>query len=890
MDPAAETAAADGAHSATEARRLDPRAPATRHPADVAVTVVGPDGLGELADALAGSTARAVDTETVYEPREVGVRGHVPQLRVISAATRSADGAERAWVVDVARHDISDLAAALHAGLGVPDLAADAWNATFDDRVIDRHLVEPARAAGTSVGSLRWWDAQLADALLHQGLTGFSFFHGLAWAAERYLGLSVEGKATTQLSYSANGSLSDAQVTYAAADAVETLWVSDVLRRQLAETGLSAVCRLEQEARPFLDRMERAGLPFDVDGWEAELEALADQRTDVLTRLAEMTGGGQGDLFGSGLEPNWNPDSEAQARDVLNRFAAAEVAAWTSKTDGRSRPLAPTDSLGASVLAGIGGELCRALLAYRDLSKTLGTYGHTMREHLWPDGRLHPEYLQVVGTNTGRLASRNPNAQNFTPRLKPYIKPPPGRVFVYSDLSQAELRFATQLAGDDGLRTAFEQGLDIHTATAERMFGVSMDGPAGLAALDRTRYEEFRTKAKRINFGILYGQRGAGLSRGLTDAGVPTSRQEADALIEAYLAAYPGIAQWVDERDRFIGHFANASLDADWQLTLRLHSLWPRTDHARRALRNQQRRHHSAEEVLQAVLGAERADALGDTGPAVGAGTGFSDASAAGEAAGPGAGHANEHLVQRTSGRPAAGSAVGLGEPGVAEVAWALSFAAPVVVRSDGSPLSFSSRTPAGRRQQFTFSADWVLGEAAAVVGCSAKARPAEVWQRVLARFDLAPPQASAGGTLRPAVEKVLEDRHLRRAVVDEVGASMGQDDQRFLLQRALHTRVGQMANAYRNAPIQGGVADVMLDAYGRLHEILARYPDAKAVQTVHDSVVIECDEPEAPAVAAEVKAALEAAMSRWCPDVPTVADTDIRSSLSETAIITEIG
>ena len=860
----------------------------------MAVTVVGPDGLGELADALAGSTARAVDTETVYEPREVGVRGHVPQLRVISAATRSADGAERAWVVDVARHDISDLAAALHAGLGVPDLAADAWNATFDDRVIDRHLVEPARAAGTSVGSLRWWDAQLADALLHQGLTGFSFFHGLAWAAERYLGLSVEGKATTQLSYSANGSLSDAQVTYAAADAVETLWVSDVLRRQLAETGLSAVCRLEQEARPFLDRMERAGLPFDVDGWEAELEALADQRTDVLTRLAEMTGGGQGDLFGSGLEPNWNPDSEAQARDVLNRFAAAEVAAWTSKTDGSSRPLAPTDSLGASVLAGIGGELCSALLAYRDLSKTLGTYGHTMREHQWPDGRLHPEYLQVVGTNTGRLASRNPNAQNFTPRLKPHLKPAPGRVFVYSDLSQAELRFATQLAGDDGLRTAFEQGLDIHTATAERMFGVNMDGPAGLAALDRTRYEEFRTKAKRINFGILYGQRAAGLSRGLTDAGVPTSRDEAGALIEAYLAAYPGIAQWVDERDRFIGRFANASQDADWVLTLRLHSLWPRSDHARRALRNQQRRHHSAEEVHQAVLGAAQVDALSSGSPAVGAavgaGTGFGDAHAAGETVGPGAGHAHDGRIQQTIGQPATGSAVGLGEPGVAEVAWALSFAAPVVVRSDGSPLSFSSRTPAGRRQQFTFSADWVLGEAAAVVGCSAKARPAEVWQRVLARFDLAPPQASAGGTLRPAVDKALEDRHLRRAVVDEVGASMGSDDQRFLLQRALHTRVGQMANAYRNAPVQGGVADVMLDAYGRLHGILARYPTADAVQTVHDSVVIECDEHDAPALAVEVKQALEAAMSHWCPDVPTRADTDLRTSLSETSIVEQIG
>ncbi len=842
----------DLAGTRADTRRLDPRPSATRDPAQVPLTLVGHDDLGDLVDALANSEARAVDTETVFEPRDAAARGNVPQLRVISAATRDADGTERAWVVDVGTHDLVELAAALHEGLRVPDLASDAWNATFDDRVIDTHLMEPAAAAGAMVGSLRWWDAQLADALLHQGLTGFSFFHGLAWAAERYLGLRVEGKATTQFSFGANGPLSDRQVAYAAADAVETLWVSTVLRERLAEAELDEVCRLEQAARPFLDRMERAGLAFDVDGWEAELDGLASRRADVLTRLAELTGGGQGDLFGGGLEPSWNPDSEQQARDVLNRFAADHVEAWTTKTDGRARQLAPTDSLGASVLAGIGGELCRALLTYRDLSKTLGTYGHTMREHLWRDGRLHPEYLQVVGTNTGRLASRNPNAQNFTPRLKPYMKPPPGRVFVYSDLSQAELRFATQLAGDEGLRTAFTKGLDIHTATAERMFGVNMDGPAGLGALDRTRYEEFRTKAKRINFGILYGQRGAGLSRGLTDAGVPTSRGEADALIKAYLDAYPGIAQWVDERDRFIGHFSATSLDADWPLTLRLGALWPRTDDARRTLRNQQRRHHSAEEVHEAVLAAERAGAIDPS-------------------------------------RFAGGPSIGLNEIDIAEVAWALSFAAPVVVRADGSPLSFSSHTPAGRRQQFTFSADWVLGEAAAVVGCSTKPRPAEVWRRVLARFDLTPPSAPEGGALRPAVDKVLEQRHLRRAVIDEVGVAMGDADQQFLLRRALHTRVGQMANAYRNAPVQGGVADVMLDAYGRLHEVLAHYPTADAVQTVHDSVVIECDEADAPAIAADVKAALEAAMSRWCPDVPTRADTDIRSSLSETSIIEQI-
>ena len=110
----------------------------------------------------------------------------------------------------------------------------------------------------------------------------------------------------------------------------------------------------------------------------------------------------------------------------------------------------------------------------------------------------------------------------------------------------------------------------------------------------------------------------------------------------------------------------------------------------------------------------------------------------------------------------------------------------------------------------------------------------------------------------------------------------MGADATATLLGRALRERVSRMANAYRNAPIQGGVADVMLEAYGLLHHRLATYPTARGVQTVHDSVVVECNRDEAPAVAQLVKATLEDAMRIWCPDIPAVADTDIRSSLSD--------
>ncbi len=158
---------------------------------------------------------RAVDTETVYNPEAFsGPNSNPGALRVISAATRNKDGLDHAWVLDVREIEPLSLAAALS------EVKADAWNAGFDARVLDRDLFEPARQNGKSLESMTWWDAQLADALLHQGRTGFGFYHGLAWATEWYLGLHVEGKGSTQLSYTESDPLTVEQVTYAAADAV----------------------------------------------------------------------------------------------------------------------------------------------------------------------------------------------------------------------------------------------------------------------------------------------------------------------------------------------------------------------------------------------------------------------------------------------------------------------------------------------------------------------------------------------------------------------------------------------------------------------------------------------------------------------------------------------
>ncbi|HCB33863.1 MAG TPA: hypothetical protein DEP69_01390 [Acidimicrobiaceae bacterium] len=851
----------------------DPRPVATRSPDDVPPTVVDDAGLARFADALATATASAVDTETVFDrgaPRHV-----VGALRVVSAATRAPDGAERAWVVDVNAVDRAALAAALSG------IRTDAWNAGFDALVVERDLIAPAAAAGHRVEPPVWWDVMLADALLHQGLSGFDFYHALAWAAEWHLGVRAAGKGSTQLSFTADGELRDEQIRYAAADAVETLWAGEVVRARLREAGLERICELEQGARPFLDRMQRVGLAVDRAAWEAELVRLEERRGELRTRLAELTGGGQASLFGGRLEPAWNPGSDIDTRSILNRFASDRVRLWATGQSGRARLLTEADGLSSTVLSGIGGDICETLLALREATKITSTYGSGLLDHIRDDGRIHPQYLQVVGTNTGRLASRSPNAQNLTPLLKPHIRPGPGRVFVCSDLSQAELRFAAQLAGDEKLREAFQRGDDIHDVTAAGMFDEDM---AALRTSDPARHELQRDKAKRINFGILYGQRAGGLARALTEGGVPTGRAAAETLIDAYLRTYPGIGAWVSERDRFIAEQAASSHPVDWDLTLRLAELWKGVDQVRRMLRAEQRRHYAVEEIHDRLAV--------QTAEAPGAATVPGAADAPGAATVPGAATAPGAADALGTASPDPGSAANAPAPpvsmpvpvpmSVAETAWCLSFAAPVVVCDDGRPLVFSSRTAAGRRQQFTIGASSVFGRAAETVALSPKPAPRRVWTTVCGRLGI----AHAPGT-PPA--KALENRVLRRAVVDEVGAVMGAGSQTLLLRRALAGGIEALANPYRNAPVQGGVADVMLDAFALLAErlrALGGEADAVGVQTVHDSVVVECAESAADAVAVVVRDAMEEAMRRWCPDIPAVADTDIRTSLSDSDVV----
>jgi DNA polymerase I-like protein with 3'-5' exonuclease and polymerase domains len=774
------------------------------------VFVADPAALSRLDAALRTAERVAIDTEV---PIDGPARG---RLRVMSVATRDAAGIEEAFVVD-ARDVDPTLLAPLLAGL-----RADAWNASFDARVLD------AAVWGTddTTPHLRWWDAQLADALLHQGRSGFGWYHGLAWATEHLLGIEAQGKGTVQVSFTAGDDLSDEQIRYAAADAVETMWVGDVLRRRLRAVGLEQVAELEMGARPFLDRMERAGLPFDWDGWAAELDDIARRRRDALGRLAELTGGGQGSLFDEVVEPTWNPGSDRQVRATLNRYARDHVRRWTRDRHGTERDLTDIDPMRAPVLREIGGELCETILDYRSHAKILDTYGESIREHVRDDGRMHPQYLQVVGTNTGRLASRNPNAQNLSPRMLPHVRPSdPGRVFVHADLSQAELRVLAQIGHDQALRHAFAHGDDLHVATAAAMFGVDM---AAVRAEDPERFARLRRIAKALNFGIAYGSGAASLGRTLTAEGTPTTVEEASELLDRHRRTYPGTTAWAESRVAEIRGYCDTTDRIDWPLTLRLAGGFGAVASLRRELRPALGRWPTAAEIAEAHPDRFDADPT--------------------------------QLCE--------------------EVAWILGYQAPVALCADGRPFTMVSRTPAGRCQHFDVHVDRLF--LATVTEALRSSQPALIEVRRGIERDHGIVLPGGPGAAGSDIERAFEDRALRRRFVERMVRVAGEATAFAMLNRAARERVGALVNAWRNAPVQGAVADIMLDAFADLDRRLRAHPGAVPVQTVHDSVVIECDAADAPAVAEAVRAALEEAMARHCPDVAPRADVDIRTTLAD--------
>ena len=181
-------------------------------------------------------------------------------------------------------------------------------------------------------------------------------------------------------------------------------------------------------------------------------------------------------------------------------------------------------------------DVVAEVLAYREKAKIKSTYLDALPALIADDGRIHTSLNQTVAA-TGRLSSSNPNLQNIPVRselgrrVRTAFTVAPGSVFLACDYSQIELRLLAHLSGDEHLIAAFCEGEDFHAETAARVFGVPVAEVT----------PELRSRAKAVNFGIVYGQQAYGLS---TSLGIP--RREAQEMIDRYFAAYPGVRTYLD--------------------------------------------------------------------------------------------------------------------------------------------------------------------------------------------------------------------------------------------------------------------------------------------------------------------------------------------------------
>ena len=306
---------------------------------------------------------------------------------------------------------------------------------------------------------------------------------------------------------------------YAAANADLTLRLADLLLPELEATAVRGVFEdLDLPHIPVLARMEQWGLALDTEA----LHRIGDRLIDRITIAERAAYDAVGHEFQIG--------SPQQLSQVL----------FTELGLPKTRKTATGYTTDADALEAIRDvhPVIDAVLEWRELTKIKSTYVDTLPLQVNPrTGRVHTVFSQVTAA-TGRLSSNDPNLQNIPVRTeignevrRAFIARDCGTepVLLSFDYSQIELRVLAHVADDGELRRAFAEGLDIHRATASRVFGVPLDEVT----------PDMRRRAKVFNFGVLYGLTAFGLS---TRERIP--RAEAEAFITAYFEAYPAVAEW----------------------------------------------------------------------------------------------------------------------------------------------------------------------------------------------------------------------------------------------------------------------------------------------------------------------------------------------------------
>ena len=358
--------------------------------------------------------------------------------------------------------------------------------------------------------STRIFDTVVAAYLLDSDRSEFDE----AYLADTYLQMALPAAR------GAEGAGEDAPAPAARTAALTLVLVAPLRDRMALENAANVFDGIEMPLVPVLAKMERAGMLVDPDRLHSLSEGLATQITEVERSIRDLAG-----------DETFNIGSPMQLSHVLFDVMGLP-------TKGLKKTKRGYYSTNAKVLSDLARdhEIVRLILDWREKSKIKSTYLDTLGPLRRGDGRVHTTYNQTI-TATGRLSSSDPNLQNIPTRselgrtVKTAFSAGEGSVFLAVDYSQIELRLLAHLSGDEHLVRAFNEGEDFHAETAARVFGVPVSEVT----------PDLRSRAKAVNFGIVYGQQAYGLSQSLH-----ISMVEARDMIDRYYEAYPGVRMFLD--------------------------------------------------------------------------------------------------------------------------------------------------------------------------------------------------------------------------------------------------------------------------------------------------------------------------------------------------------
>lgn len=369
---------------------------------------------------------------------------------------------------------------------------------------------EPELMDPLAADSTRIFDTVVAAYLLDSDRSEFDE----AYLADTYLQMALPAAR------GAEGAGEDAPAPAARTAALTLALVAPLRECMARENAANVFDGIEMPLVPVLAKMERAGMLVDPDCLHSLSEGLATQITEVERSIRDLAG-----------DETFNIGSPMQLSHVLFDVMGLP-------TKGLKKTKRGYYSTNAKVLSDLARdhEIVRLILDWREKSKIKSTYLDTLGPLRRGDGRVHTTYNQTI-TATGRLSSSDPNLQNIPTRselgrtVKTAFLAGEGSVFLAVDYSQIELRLLAHLSGDEHLVRAFNEGEDFHAETAARVFGVPVSEVT----------PDLRSRAKAVNFGIVYGQQAYGLSQSLH-----ISMAEARDMIDRYYEAYPGVRTFLD--------------------------------------------------------------------------------------------------------------------------------------------------------------------------------------------------------------------------------------------------------------------------------------------------------------------------------------------------------